>query len=134
MFRKVISTIAILTAFSPAFADSSTPSAALQAYVKTVAAATSWSQITPLMSDAANGELSALSAADQKGMLGFITGIRADQKDFRIVSEEINGIKATIHATGCLDGESFDETTQLEHEAGTWKVRKVNMGQDGKKC
>jgi hypothetical protein len=84
------------------------------------------------MSDAANGELSALSAADQKGMLGFITGIRADQKDFRIVSEEINGIKATIYATGCLDGEAFDETTQLENEAGTWKVRKVNMSQYGK--
>jgi hypothetical protein len=40
MFRKAISTIAILATFSPAFAGSSIPSAALQAYVKTVAAAT----------------------------------------------------------------------------------------------
>lgn len=134
MFRTTISTIAVLAALSPAFAGTETPSAAVQAYIKTVATATSWDQITPLMSSDVIGEVDGVSADELKNMLGFFTGIRAEQKNFRIVSEEINGEKATIQAAGCLDGDAFEETISLTNEGGTWKVGKAHMKQDGSKC
>lgn len=134
MFRTTISTIAVLAALSPAFAGSQTPSAAVQTYVKTVAAATSWDQITPLMSTEVIGEMKSISADEMKGLLGFFTGIRAEQKNFRIVSEEINGDKATVQTAGCLDGDTFEETINLANEGGAWKVGKARMKQDGSKC
>lgn len=134
MFRTTLSTIAVLAALSPAFAGSQTPSSAVQAYVKTVAAATSWDQITPLMSSEVLGEMEGVSADEMKGLLGFFTGIRAEQQNFRIVSEEINGDKATVQTAGCLDGDTFEETISLANESGSWKVGKAHMKQDGSKC
>jgi len=134
MFRKSISTVVLLAALSPAFAGSQTPSAAVQAYIKTVAAATSWDQITPLMSTEVIAEMKSVSADQQKALLGFFTGIRAEQQNFRIVSEEINGDRATVQTAGCLDGDTFEETISLANEGGTWKVGKAHMNQDGSKC
>lgn len=134
MLRVTLVALALLTGATSVQANATSPSAVYNAYNTALKDATSWEAIFPHMSETSIADVKNNTENNWAAILGFMSSIAKDKKNFEITGQQISGDTANVDASFCLDNVKATEAVDLLNEGGVWKVKKVHMNQANDPC